>query len=648
MTESKLSQTQLFQESIESLAQKLTRADLNGNDPVIQTLLSENTFLKLVVEHIPVGVFVKDVKAGYRFIIWNAKMEEIFGISAKDAINHTDYDFNRPKPENDYYHYIDEAVMRDGKTIDIPAEPITTPRGKGLAHTIKVPVFDMDGEPEFLVGILEDITNKLRTEQALVESEILYHTIFNQGYDGIFLENYREEIVDVNDTACRMFGYSRDEFLKMKIADIQTTEARNLPKSVIYQPLSALNRENFESTGVRSDGEVIPLEIMIARFELSGQQLFLTVMRDISERKRADAAEHAARDEAEKRALETQDALQREQHLNEVVRIISGNLDIKEILQKVVDLTVSLLKADAGMLGIISDDKKELEFRNHVGLPVILLPLMPLPRGEGVIWEVIEHHKGILVSEYKAHPLAKGALVDIGINEVICVPIMSGEECLGALSIYRIKPNRHFTVRDLALAETIGLQAGVTIKNASLFENVQRLATTDSLTKLTNRRYFFELAKREVERTRRNGGTISCIMLDLDHFKRVNDTYGHPAGDQVLIAVAECCSNNIRAYDLLCRYGGEEFVVLLPEAGLKMARATAERLREEISRLNVIYEGEAITITTSLGLSCQDKGEEMTLETLLGRADQALYAAKTAGRNRVAVWKTGADWLSAD
>ena len=165
-------------------------------------------------------------------------------------------------------------------------------------------------------------------------------------------------------------------------------------------------------------------------------------------------------------------------------------------------------------------------------------------------------------------------------------------------------------------------------------EEVQRLAITDSLTGLYNRRHFLELAEHELQRARRYRRFLSAIMLDIDHFKQVNDTYGHAAGDHVLKEVADCCRQVMRKEDVLGRYGGEEFVIMLPESNLSATCQVAERLRQSIAQKTIDTEVGPVMVTVSLGVITL--GDECsTLETLLAGADQDLYLAKRSGRNRV-------------
>jgi diguanylate cyclase (GGDEF)-like protein len=168
----------------------------------------------------------------------------------------------------------------------------------------------------------------------------------------------------------------------------------------------------------------------------------------------------------------------------------------------------------------------------------------------------------------------------------------------------------------------------------SALEEVERLAFTDALTGLYNRRHLFLLADREFQRARRYQLPLSAMMLDIDEFKRVNDTYGHVIGDQVLQRVADCCRKELRGVDVIGRYGGDEFVALLPETGLSAACQVAERLRKTIAERVLDTKTGRVTVTVSLGVAVLDD-EHLTPESLLDRADKALYIAKQNGRNRV-------------
>jgi len=174
-----------------------------------------------------------------------------------------------------------------------------------------------------------------------------------------------------------------------------------------------------------------------------------------------------------------------------------------------------------------------------------------------------------------------------------------------------------------------------TTDSVNLMKELESAAYIDSLTGLYNRKHFTELAFVDIERALRLDQSIYAAMLDLDFFKQVNDTYGHAAGDMVLKATAGIIRQTIRSYDLLCRYGGEEFVLLLTALDEEEAYKLVERIRENMEHSAIMYEEEEIRITCSIGLA--EFLETDTLDSAVKKADEALYAAKNSGRNRVKI-----------
>jgi diguanylate cyclase (GGDEF)-like protein len=160
------------------------------------------------------------------------------------------------------------------------------------------------------------------------------------------------------------------------------------------------------------------------------------------------------------------------------------------------------------------------------------------------------------------------------------------------------------------------------------------MATVDALTGLLNRQAGLERAEEELSRHRRTERPLACLLLDIDRFKKVNDTYGHQAGDAVLAVFGATLRKHIRKHDMVCRYGGEEFLILLADTSLTAARATAEKIREVTAMTTINHNDQKITITTSIGLALMQPNE--TAGSMIARADAALYEAKNSGRNRVA------------
>ena len=179
----------------------------------------------------------------------------------------------------------------------------------------------------------------------------------------------------------------------------------------------------------------------------------------------------------------------------------------------------------------------------------------------------------------------------------------------------------------------------VQLKIKILQDSLKELANTDSLTKLCNRRCMFEILTREKDRSLRTGKPLSLAMIDIDHFKKVNDTYGHSLGDKVLIEFANQLELSLRPYDQAARFGGEEFAMILPETSLEQAAQISERVRKEVSELSFADELKDMRLTISIGVAPFPSPDIDTLDDLIREADHALYRAKETGRNRVELWQ---------
>jgi diguanylate cyclase (GGDEF)-like protein len=179
-------------------------------------------------------------------------------------------------------------------------------------------------------------------------------------------------------------------------------------------------------------------------------------------------------------------------------------------------------------------------------------------------------------------------------------------------------------------------QVATALQNAKLMLEVKRLAITDEGTNIFNRRHFFHLAEQEFSRSGRYNHPLAAMIIDVDVFKRFNDRYGHIVGDQVLYAVAQTLKQNLREIDILGRYGGEEFSVLLPVIELAAAQRVAERLQTRVADTKVDTDAGPLSVTISVGLATRNQ-KTQTLLSLIDLADQAMYIAKNAGGNRVAI-----------
>lgn len=265
----------------------------------------------------------------------------------------------------------------------------------------------------------------------------------------------------------------------------------------------------------------------------------------------------------------------------------------------------------------------------------------------GMAGEIVRTRKSLLFRTVKEMD-ESGILFELYGSEeadptqsILAVPMLLHGQIYGMVSAQSYQENA-YNQNDLELLEVLASHAAIAIENARLFNSVQRLANTDPLTGILNRRRFFELAEAEFHRAQTGNIAFSIIMLDLDDFKQFNDQHGHKVGDAVLTLTVETCKASLRGDDIFGRLGGEEFVVALPDTAPEKALEVAERLRLDVERADYprfagMPPGGELSVTVSVGVAGYDH-HCRSLDALLERADKAMYGSKSSGRNQVNVW----------
>lgn len=222
-------------------------------------------------------------------------------------------------------------------------------------------------------------------------------------------------------------------------------------------------------------------------------------------------------------------------------------------------------------------------------------------------------------------------------NNCAIVPLICQDRVVGVLNLADKMHGDSFDREDIALIELFGQLVGASIGNIKLFEKTQRQATTDGLTTLVNHKTFYEILEKELWRSRRYGGQISLIMVDIDNLKKINDAYGHRAGDKVIREISRRIKECIRQIDTAARYGGDEFAVILPNTSLNDAVVVAERMVDTVARCSISWKKDQIPVSISVGLGQYDA--DTNPEDITSRSDQALYTAKQAGKNTVRIFE---------
>ena len=324
--------------------------------------------------------------------------------------------------------------------------------------------------------------------------------------------------------------------------------------------------------------------------------------------------------------------------LNHIAVAISSTLGWQELLDRIMRSGIALTGSKAACLAFYDEDKQCFGEWHTQGLSDHFIKNMSFRPG-GLADKALASRKYILSNdrpetEHKLSELTRKE----GILCFLCLPFISQTHPLGVLYLYRDDRDT-FLPEEIELLATFSHLAAIAAENTRLHANTVKQAATDALTGLLNRRVLEDRLKIEQQRAQRYGKAFSLLLLDIDHFKKVNDTYGHVAGDAVLKALAAVLVHQTRDIDSVARFGGEEFVIALPETDEGGAKVVAERIRKAISRTPfALPDGHEIGVTVSIGIACFPHSAG-NIEAMLERADQALYLAKNTGRNRVFLYR---------
>ncbi len=320
-------------------------------------------------------------------------------------------------------------------------------------------------------------------------------------------------------------------------------------------------------------------------------------------------------------------------------KALTSSLDLREILKILMAQISELLRPENWSLLLIDPATSELTFEIAIGEGAEKRRNVRLQPGEGIVGWVAKEGKPLVIPDVSIDPRFSKKADEISgfqTKSVVCVPLMVRGKVLGAIELINNNTEDSFSKDDLLLLETLADYTAIAIENSKLFDKVQELTITDDLTGLFNSRYLQQFLENEVERARRYNYKLSMIFMDLDHFKDVNDKHGHLCGSRLLAEVAEVLKRMVRSSDIICRYGGDEFVILLPAAPKDKAYLVAEKIRWAIKAEKFLQEeGINTSLTVSIGLTTFPDDAKDKVE-LLQLADKAMYSVKNDSRDGVA------------
>ncbi len=427
--------------------------------------------------------------------------------------------------------------------------------------------------------------------------------------DGMIVLDMQNRIVDINQPAIQMIGDS-ENLLGRNIGGI----LRSAQSLVEHLPEKEIRTELEVGERKKRYFDVLVSPLIENQNAIVGR---LIIFRDITERKRSDTIINA----------------------RERISEFAARHNHAELLQNALDELCDLTDSPIGFFHFVEPDQSSLslqawstrtlaEFckaegsRRHYDINLAGVWVDCIRQGEPVIhndYASLPHRRGL--------PEGHAAVI----REMV-FPITREGKIVAIIGVGNKADE--YTQADVSYASRLADMIWDITERKRMEAELERLATTDALTGLLNRRELIRRAEMELERARRYQHLTSAIMLDVDHFKKINDIYGHPAGDRVLVSLAKLLTREIRACDLAARYGGEEFMLILPETNIEKAQGTAERIRHMVADTPLPVDGKSIRLTISLGV-VSSEGSGQDFESLLKDADRLLYKAKQSGRNRV-------------
>jgi two-component system cell cycle response regulator len=333
--------------------------------------------------------------------------------------------------------------------------------------------------------------------------------------------------------------------------------------------------------------------------------------------------------------------------LIDLTYLISSTLKPQEVLYLIVKrLSKAINVTRCSIISIGTDNKRHATVISTFEDPKITKMKLDLKKYPE-IRKALSSKRPVVIKDALKEPLmaeVRNWIEPIGIRSIVVVPVMLHDEVIGTLFLRTSKAGHAFTEREIQLSITFANASSNILYNAFLYERLkkeknklERLAITDYLTGIYNIRYFYNRLEEEFSRSMRYGVPLCCIMFDIDHFKKINDTYGHRVGDIVLREFAQLIKKRTRRSDVLARYGGEEFILLLPQTSLEGAIIRAERLRKVVKEYSFKVLKGSGEITVSIGIACSSDKKVKTDDDLINFADNVLFKAKNKGRDQIAV-----------
>ena len=336
--------------------------------------------------------------------------------------------------------------------------------------------------------------------------------------------------------------------------------------------------------------------------------------------------------------------LERVSLFHEIGRTLVSGLGLQSILQTIMEKLSVSIEADTCSLLMVDEDSQELYFKVVIGTNAQQLRDVRVKLGDGIAGWVGQTGESLLVADVDQESRFASEVDEVTgtkTHSVVCIPIYARDRILGVIELINCVGKESFQEEDLSLLYNLADYTAIALENARHVQRITELTITDDCTSLYNARHLCFVLDAEIYRSRRYGYEFSVIFIDLDRFKNVNDTNGYLVGSKLLSLIGELIKGNLRLIDCAFRYGGDEFVVLLPQTDQEQAIVVVQRLKELLYNTAFFPEkGHNVTVTASFGLASFPHDGQTRNELLL-LADKAMYLAKRTSRNSIAVANEG-------
>ena len=630
------------------VAHRLERA-VSMHAQAKEKLALERNVLRTVTDNIPDSIFAKDSEGRYLFA--NKAFARLHGVPSPDALlGKTAFDLF-PKERASALHAVDLEVMKSrGATLESERTAVDAEGNVKWLRTTKVPLIDATEQVVGIVGLHRDVTHRREAEQRLEQSEANLAAAQRIAHFGsvevnlVSLDEPEKNPVRWSDEVFRIYGYepggveaSRRTFLQSVHPDDRDKVRQAVDSAIAGTKPYAIDFRIIRPDGteriIHGRGDFIFDPTTHAPLKMVGS------VQDVTERVHGEARLQKANQELAERVQELQQRTTEITLLSELGSRLQACQTAEEAYVEIGIAAEQLFPKWAGALCAISASRTAVETVADWGKPT---------QGERVFapdecWALRLGRPQALRSGEKWAPCRHIDMTNV--TDSLCVPLMAQGEALGILTLQKVRGEgeqeplaRSSGEAERRLAAVLAEQVGLALGNLRLRETLRNQSICDPLTGLFNRRYMEESLEREFSRANRKKSHVAFIMMDIDHFKRFNDTYGHQAGDALLRGLGELLKRNTRGQDIACRYGGEEFAIVLCETSLDGALQRSEILRQQVKQMCVEHASQLLgAISISMGVALYpDHGA--TIGDVLKAADQALYCAKREGRDRVSAW----------